>query len=260
MRSPQPDPALNALFQKGTGWGDDRLARIERSNKLAWSAAAALAVVAVLEAMALAGLAPLKTVVPITVLVDRQTGFATTVDPTKAQNVAPDAALTRSMLAQYVMARETVDRAVAPSNYRKTMLWSGDVARRSYVATMSPTNPSNPYLGLPRSAAYAATIRSVSSLSNDQAIIRYDVVSGDPEGREVRRPFVSIMRYRFRQKVLSEEDRFINPLGFEVINYRKDPETIATVTPAVTSASSIQESSALAGPDRSTPPHPGYPG
>jgi type IV secretion system protein VirB8 len=49
-----------------------------------------------------------------------------------------------------------------------------------------------------------------------------------------------VIRYRFTTEPMRAEDRFINPLGFEVTRYRRDqeavtpPEPAAVATPAAT--------------------------
>lgn len=219
------DPELKAYYREAGSWAGDRSADNLRSRKVAWIIAAIATFVALLEAIALAGLVPLKTVVPMAVLVDRETGYVTTVDPAKATQITPDSALTRSMLAQYVTARETIDRASVAQDYRKIVLWSGGSARQSYLAQMKPGNPANPFTGRPANAVTQIAIRSVSTLDDGSALIRFDLVDqGTPGNTVASRPYVAVLRYRYRQRALSEADRFINPLGFEVTSYRRDAE------------------------------------
>ena len=214
----QPDPHLESYFREAGSWADDRSVQNARSRRIAWIIAGVTTTIAALEAIALAGLAPLKTVVPMTVLVDRQTGHVTTLDPSQPVKLAPDTALTRSMLAQYVTARETADRATVAADYRKVALWSGETARSAYFAQMKPGSADNPFARLPRQAALRVRIKSVSLLDEGQAVVRYDLVAEGGNGAEARpAPYVSIVRYRFRDRPLAESDRFINPLGFEVV-------------------------------------------
>ncbi|HEX2653207.1 MAG TPA: VirB8/TrbF family protein [Xanthobacteraceae bacterium] len=220
-------PDLQRLFETGSSWGDDRLLQVDRSKRTAWRIAGLMGVIAILEAIALSALVPLRTVVPMAVLVDRQTGYATTVDPAKSTNIAPDAALTRSHLAQYVMARETVDRSSVAADYRKVVLWSADAARRTYLNAMKPDNPLNPYARVPRGTTVRTMVRSVSPLEAGRALVRFDVMIGSDDGQSSRQPFVAVIGYRYRERILSEADRFINPLGFEVTSYRRNAETPA---------------------------------
>jgi len=225
MTKHQSDADLQSYFREARTWADDRHEMASRSQRLAWIIAAIATTVAALEAIALAGLAPLKTVVPMTVLVDRQTGHVTTLDPSQPTRIEPDAALAKSMLAQYVSARESLDRATVANDYRKVLLWSGETARASYLAMMKPGNAGNPLARLPREVSLHATIKSVSLVANGQALVRYDLVQRNESGGiALPSPYVSVVRYRYRDRPLAEADRFINPLGFEVIAYRKDPE------------------------------------
>lgn len=87
---------------------------------------------AVLEAIALILLIPLKREVPYTLLVDRQTGFVEALKPLEHRSLTPDDALTRSFLVQYVIARESFDTATLQDNYRKVGLWSAGEARNDF--------------------------------------------------------------------------------------------------------------------------------
>jgi type IV secretion system protein VirB8 len=225
MTRQQTDAELKSYFKEARSWADDRQLRASRSQRIAWAIAGAAVTIAALEAIALAGLAPLKTVVPMTVLVDRHTGHVTTLDPSQPVRIAADSALARSMLAQYVTARESFDRATISGDYRKVMLWSGETARSSYLTMMKPGNVNNPLVRYPRDLTVQASIKSVSLLDDGQALVRYDLVAQNSSGgASSPQPFVSVIRYRFRDRPLAEADRFINPLGFEVVRYRRDPE------------------------------------
>jgi len=227
MTSIEQDPDLQLFYRDARSWADDRRERDSKSKRVAWIIAGVATTIAALEAIALAGLMPLKTVVPYTVLVDRQTGHVTTLDPSQPVRLAPDGALARSMLAQYVTARETADRSTVASDYRKVALWSGEAAKSAYLAQMRPGNLANPLQQVPRGITAQTRIKSVSLLEDGQALVRYDLVSRNDAGAEgVPAAYVSILHYRFRDRPLSDADRFNNPLGFEVIRYRRDAETL----------------------------------
>jgi len=235
MTKHQPDAELKSFYREARSWADDRNEQSARSRRAAWIVAGVATTLAALEAVALAGLVPLKTVVPYTVLVDRQTGHVTTLDPSQPVSLAPDSALAKSMLAQYVTARESLDRSTIANDYRKVALWSGESARSSYLALMKPGSADNPLARIPHQMVTYTRIKSVSLLDNGQALVRYDLIQRNEIGAESRpAPYVSVIRYRFRDRPLAESDRFINPLGFEVLRYRKDPETVpAEIQPAV---------------------------
>lgn len=225
MTDQPPTDELQAYFQNAGSWAEDRRRLDIRSRQAAWWIAGVAVVIALAEAIAMAALAPLKTVVPMAVLVDRQTGYVTTVDPNQSVNIQADSALTRSMLAQYVMARETLDRASVSADYRKVALWSGGNARQQYLAQMAPNHPANPYQSLPPNSSSVPVIRSVSTLDDGSAMVRFDMVGQSANvGPVLTYSYVALLRYGYRKRNLRDADRLINPLGFEVTSYRKDAE------------------------------------
>src|SRR5690606_32421402 len=97
-------------------------------------------------------------------------------------SVTADAALTRSFLVQYVIARESFAVDTLQENYRKVGLLSAGEARERYVAGMSASNPASPLASLPRRATIDVQIRGVSSLSANTALVRFSTVRTDPGG------------------------------------------------------------------------------
>lgn len=219
-------------YREAADWSQDRQLAIESSRRTAWIAAAVAAGVAVLEALALVFLLPLKTVVPYTLLVDRQTGYVEALQPLERQTIAPDAALTRSFLVQYVIERETFDINALNASYRKVALWSADEARNQYIAQTQASNPESRLATLPRQAVVQVQVRSVSSLGTDTALVRFSTTETDPGG-QTRAPQVwaAVIKYRFSGAAMSAEDRMVNPLGFQVVRYRRDAETLPEVAP-----------------------------
>lgn len=219
--------ALDAYYAEGESWAKDRRERDRASRKLAWIVALAAATVAVLEAIALIVLMPLKTVEPHTILVDRTTGFVQEVSPLEPQRLTGDAALTQSFLVQYVIARESFDINALQTNYRKVGLWSADAARSSYTSGMQASNPDSPLNLYPRSSVVETRVKSVSPSPDGGVMVRFETQRRDAGGQaEPPRPWVSIIRYRFSTDAMSAEDRFVNPLGFQVVHYRRDPEAL----------------------------------
>ena len=215
----------SAYYRTATTWSLDQLDGAKRSRRLAWIVAAVAAGVAGLEAVALVILMPLKTVEPYTLLVDRQTGFVEALEPLKANRVAGDAALTQSFLVQYVIARESFDFNALRANYRKVTLWSAETARTEYLVLMQPSNTSGPLGRYGRTALVDTEVKSVSPIGPNTAMIRFETHRRDQA--EPSRPLVAIVRYRYSSGPMRTEDRYLNPLGFQVIAYRVDAEALS---------------------------------
>lgn len=226
------DERLEEYYKEAETWTEDRQRLRDRSVRAAWIVAGVAALIALLEALALFLLVPLKRDVPYTLLVDRQTGFVQALRPLEEQSVTADAALTRSFLVQYVIARESFDIDSLNEDYRKVGLWSAGDARERYIASMSAGNPLSPLASLPRRSTVDVQIRSVSSLSQGTAMVRFSTVRTDPSARpQTAQHWAAIISYQFSSADMTAEDRLTNPLGFQVTRYRKDPESLPEVTP-----------------------------
>jgi type IV secretion system protein VirB8 len=230
---------LSAYLRNAESWAEDRNAALNRSRTVAWWVAAGAGAIALLEALALVMLVPLKTTVPYTLLVDRQTGYVEALEPLQRRTVSPDAALTRSFLVQYVIARESFDIDSISDSYRRVALWSAGDARSRYLRSMQAGNPESPLSSLPRRAVIDVKIRSVSSLSAGTSLVRFTTIrSGSAAGEHAPRHWAAVIRYRFSGDAMSAEDRLVNPLGFQVLRYRKDAETLPEQVVQLRSAAS----------------------
>lgn len=219
---------VEAYYRNAASWNSDRLRAMRSSRRTAWLVAGAATLTAMLEAGALFVLIPLKTVEPYTLLVDKTTGYVQPLKPLDPAKVAPDTALTQSYLVQYVLARESFDISTASSSYRKVALLSAGNARSSYLATMQPSNPQSPLVVYPRGTTIETRIKSISPVGRDAALVRFDTVKADANGRaQPAAPWVALIRYHYSGEPMKLEDRFVNPLGFQVVKYRRDPEALA---------------------------------
>jgi type IV secretion system protein VirB8 len=219
-------PAERYFQQAGT-WADTAMAQARRSQRVAWIVALAATLIAVIEALTIWAMTPLRTVVPYTLLVDRHTGHVEALQPLEVGLLAPDKALTQSFLVQYVLAREGFDRATIRDDYRKLALWSAEPARSQYLAEMASTNPNNPAARLGARATLAVQVRSVTGMKNNSALVRFETQIIDQDRAAATRQYwVAVIRYRYSTAPMATEDRYINPLGFQVLSYRRSPETL----------------------------------
>ena len=70
-------------------------------------------------------------------------------------------------------------------------------------------------------------IKSVSPVGRDVAMVRFETRRRDVGG-QLGPPsaWVAVIRYRYSGEPMRIEDRFINPLGFEVVRYQRNPEAL----------------------------------
>lgn len=234
--------ALDAYFAEADSWAHDRRDALRSSRRIAWIVAGVAAAIALFEAVALLLLMPLKTVVPYTLMVDRQTGFVQELKPVDAQLVSSKSALTQSFLVQYVIAREGYDADSLQTDYRKVALWSKGDARQAYLSSIQASNPDSPLVRYPRSTVVDVQVKSVTPLGNNVAMVRFQTQRHDAGGHDYApQQWVSVIRYTWSDEPMSVADRYLNPLGFEVTRYDRSAETLpqpeAAATPATTAPS-----------------------
>lgn len=236
---------LSGYYEEAQSWAGDRERQRRFHARLAWTVAGIASCIAIAEAIAIAALAPLKTTVPYTLLVDRQTGHVESLDPLKPSTIALDKALTRSLLAQYTVAREGFAIDSLQYDYRKVALWSSGEARQAYLSEMQASNPASPLAVLPRGSLVQVEIRGISSLSPNTALVRFDKIRTDPGGRrQAADPWSAVITYRFSGADMAMADRLINPLGFQVTRYRRDAEMPASQLPQAESNMPVSNLSA----------------
>ncbi|MCW2404402.1 type IV secretion system protein VirB8 [Sphingobium sp. B1D7B] len=223
----KPKVERETYYREAASWSQDRQDALQSSRRMAWIVASVAGTIAVVEGFALMLLTPLKSVEPYTLLVDRQTGYVEALKPLEARTVTGDTALTQSFLVQYVIARESFDMSALQDRYRKVALWSADNARTSYVSGIQATNPDSPLNRYPRSTQIETQVKSVSPMGQNTALVRFDVRRVDRGGQtRSATPWVAVIRFRYSGAPMSVEDRYLNPLGFQVVHYRKDPEAL----------------------------------
>ena len=224
-----PAGAANAYYLDAASWAHDHQTMLRASRRIAWIIAGCACVVALVEAAALASLAPLKTTVPYVITVDRETGFTQLAQGLKPGPLSQDTALTQAFLAQYVLARETFDVNDLQPNYRKVAQWTVGPARGQYIRGMMAVNPESPLAKYPRTTVVQTIIQSVSLLSRNSALVRFRTLRTDADNtRQQTRIYDAVIGFRFSGQPLSMDERLINPLGFQVTGYRRDAETTAS--------------------------------
>ncbi len=75
------------------------------------------------------------------------------------------------------------------------------------------------------------TVKSISLLSRTSAMVRFDAerVNGGNAPTD-RRAYTAVIGFQFTGQSMRTEDRFLNPLGFQVTAYRRDAETPGIAT------------------------------
>lgn len=225
MTIQDPDILKEDYYAAGRSWADGQVGASAREARIAWRVAAGAGVVALLLAIALAMLVPLKTVEPYVLTVDRRTGSVEPATSVRSGQLSENEAVIQAQLAAYVVARETFDSTDLPQLYRRVQAMSAPPVARAYVAHMAANNPQSPLRTLNRGDTVEVDVRSVSLIGEQAGLVRF-TTTRIPQGSATGQTsdHVAAMSFGFSGRPLSQADRFNNPLGFQVTRYRRDVE------------------------------------
>jgi type IV secretion system protein VirB8 len=208
-------------------WETDKVAALLRSRRIAWVLCSLSMFLACLAVLAVAMLSPLKTVEPFVIRVDNATGAVDVVKSMVNNKTSYGEVVSRYFIQWYVRWREGYSRTLAPEYYTSVALMSAPAEQQRYVAFFNPKNPNSPLNLYGDQVKVTVKIKSLSFIRSNVALVRYIKESSTGQSSH----WVTTLAFQFSGEPMSESDRAINPLGFQVTEYRNDPDD-ATPDPA----------------------------
>lgn len=167
-----------------------------------------------------------STIEPFVIEIDKKSGIVQLVDPVTVKQYSADEALNEYFISEYIKAREVFD----PYNYNynyytKVRLFSSSNVYnefRNYIGSQNMDDLFNSY----SDTKSEFKIRSIQKLGNDAIQVRFFVEFKRKDGSSTRKNKIVIMSYRYASLEMDDQQRYINPLGFQVILYRVDDEYV----------------------------------
>jgi type IV secretion system protein VirB8 len=236
------DPAIEAYLAEAVGWERDRCGRAERSAQRAWWVAGSAALLAGLAILAVLFLTPLKSVQPYVIRVDNTSGVVDVVPTYTGRGEMPEL-VTRSLLNQYVTTRERYFYAMAEVDYDTVGAFQSGPLNQQWMAAWDRGNPASPLIRFRDGTTVRAQTQSISFIKrasgeNDLAQVRFlTALRQGGTGAEQVAHWIATIQYTYVKPSSDEKQRTLNPLGFRILDYRKEPEvleapsTVAGVTP-----------------------------
>lgn len=181
-------------------------------------------------------LVPLKSVEPFVIQVDQKTGMTQVVDPLKARELTANESINQYFMVEYIRARETYlgspDRNYY--NYNLVRVLSDPSIFSKYQRDIVLSNPDSPGARL-SGGTREIHVSSIKFLdrktlpSNEESrryLIRALVTEKPSNGAPRNMQKLILMEFKYTELELSTEDRYLNPIGFRVLSYRIDDDTI----------------------------------
>ena len=104
------------------------------------------------------------------------------------------------------------------------MLTSDQAESARYLNSVQANNKNAPSNIYGDKGFVSISIRTISFLSPTVAQVRYTKIITFGQNTPIAQNWNAIMTFRYTTAPEHEKDRNINPLGFQVVNYRSDPE------------------------------------
>ena len=229
-------PELEPYWQEAASWDADRITGFRRRERLAWGSALGGWSCAVICAVALVLLVPLKQIAPFLVRVDSTTGLVDVV-PLAAPVMSMPELVTRYLLTHYVMVCERFNFATAESDYQECGAFHTAAMNQAWYQKWIKTNATSPLNVYRDGSTVRAQVISVSFFTrasgiSDLAQVRYlKALRPAGGGEDQITHWIASIQYVYGAAPKDPKVRLYNPLGFKILDFRTEPEVLPE-TPA----------------------------
>jgi type IV secretion system protein VirB8 len=187
--------------------------------------------IALIASFAMQRLAPLKSVEPFIIQIDQKSGLTEVVEPVTRNRLSSPEQLDDFFLWRYVVARETIDNIDRQLRWNTVLVLSNERVFGQYKFDSSPQNPASPVAQLAEIGGVRSienpTITHLNDPGRKVAQVRFVIrerSKRNPQGDLYNK--IATIEYDYFRLELNRDQRLINPLGFQVLNYRVDDEVI----------------------------------
>lgn len=197
---------------------------IANSEHRAWNITKGACALTVLSWVALVLLMPLKTEVPYVAMVNEVTGYTQLLTTLSEDTISKQDALDAFWVGNYVRNREVYDWYTIQDSYDSTLLMSSPDVGRDYANIFEGDDALDSVWG----KRFKAQVRLLSKpiIKNNIATVRFEkTLSSVEDSRKGQSTtWIATLGFKYKTDAQSDEQRLKNPLGFEVVSYRLDPE------------------------------------
>lgn len=166
-----------------------------------------------------------KSLVPFVIEIEEKSGIPTIVEQLTESHFTADVSLKRYFIYSFLSAAQGYNPGTFREDYKKLALFSTPTVFRQVQASINPRNPQSPAAMIGNRGIIEVAIKSLIFQTPTSATIRYRLKNiGNVSGFANNRDMIAEIEFRFANLTLSQEDRYINPLGFQVTKFLADQE------------------------------------
>lgn len=217
-------------------WYQDRYEAVQIQRNLLFICVIAFIVLFAFTILGIIELNSKKVYEPFIVQVEENSGIITKVNNESIRTLPTEKAVRNASLVRYVLAREGYNYAEYNFNYYQiARLMSNKDVYGEFTSLVSANTPGSP-IALGFQQRIDVKITSLIDLDESKNLVQIRVEkakidSGVPTSDEVfrqkKKSYIITLRYEYKDLDLSETERYINPLGMQIIAYSINEEVNA---------------------------------
>ena len=215
-------------FAEADAWARDQADHLRISARRAWRVAGAAVIVAACSSAAVLAMTPLKQTEPFLIRVDGATGLFDVVPAYAGKADLPEV-VTRHLVTEYVTQRERYIPALADTDYEQIGAYHSSTMNQAWSAMWARTNPLSPLVRYGDTTRVRTAIEAVSFLKRSSTgvsviQVRFSTSTQRIAGAaEESASFLATLEVGFGPPSSDVRLRALNPLGFKVTEYHREP-------------------------------------
>ncbi len=215
----QESPQLNSL--KNNTWYQDRYENVQTQRNILLVIGVIFSIGILASTIVVGYISTSKTLLPFVVQIEENTGYAKIVNPTNSNLLSANDALGKYFIKKYISARETYNPVDFDYNQRQLIrvLSTPGVYREYFSYIRRPDNDPRALYGQ-KNTTYIR-FKSISKL-NETYFIRFAIY--ETTGTQSVFDRVATVTFQYIAMELRDEERDINPVGFQITGYKVEDD------------------------------------
>ncbi len=202
-------------------WSTNRYSTVVAQRNVLLMLALLLLIVILISVLVVFKISTSRTVEPFVIEIEKKSGVVHVVNPVTVSQYSANDALRNYFIKDYIQTREIFDPYNYSFNYEtKIRLFSSSAvfsAFRNYIASQDLSRLAIQHREY---VNHECRIISIDNLFDSTIRVVFTIKYEHKDGNQIKKTKTVIMSYRFVHLELNDQDRYINPLGFQVTSYK----------------------------------------
>lgn len=209
-------------LQKVRNWYEEKYESVTVQRNLLLIMFLIMLCLSIVSVMVVAYVVNTKRFDPFVIQIDDVTGVAKIVNPLSSDILIANEELAKYFIKKYVSARESYNPVDFDTVAKNTVrLLSSNAVYWSYRGYLRDEK-NNPSIKYGQKNTTYMTVKSWSKLADNKYILRFSLHETDQNRLVFNK--IAVVEFKYMAMELSEKERDINPIGFQVIGYRVDDD------------------------------------